>query len=89
MTTGADKFGEFEVHHDPDEPCGDCGLAGVTTILYRGALALPIYGEQPLDRMKLVIGGHGKRLGIECGCYSRAHRQIAHIETEQKYPRRR
>lgn len=92
--SGEDRFGSFVAEPSRCKVCGKDGLCiGYSTFEARGHDDLGA-----IDPKHLIIGNavftgkvlgaeielHGP-IGVTCGCYGRLHRQVAHIQTEQKY----
>jgi hypothetical protein len=80
--TGSDKFGEF---HLTGGPCTHCGNERTVCVHYRiqpnGQFVDLGEGIKPSDT---ILQPHGTMvddtyLGINCGCYGKLHRQVAHI----------
>jgi hypothetical protein len=84
VLSGTDKFGDFRLRQGKCEHCGK-----TTTRVDYTSFDLPA-NIDPKSRT-LVINIHGvnfretafPKLGVTCGCYSKAHRQIAHISSRQ------
>lgn len=83
ITTGQDKFGAFEVFRNPrgeEEMC----IAGEHTpqlmlVYLDGFPHLP----EGIDGERTILVSPEAAIGIDCGCYAKFHRQIAHIVDRQ------
>lgn len=73
--TGEDSFGRFVV---TGGPCSVCGFALNHTIKYA-----PASFELPNDILieKTILKSTDHYIGVNCGCYAKFHRQVAHIVT--------
>lgn len=70
--TGEDKFGRIRL---TGGPCTNCNKGGVVCVHYLGRIDIgPIQVGDTI--LKSVRDGY---LGINCGCYAKFHRQVAHI----------
>jgi hypothetical protein len=80
---GADRFGHF---HITGGPCTHCGAEGVLCVNYRfnteGVAVNFPEGIKPSDTILQPRDTHVDEtyLGINCGCYSKLHRQVTHIQ---------
>jgi hypothetical protein len=77
MNDGIIEGVPLRVHNDSCHACG--GEVGV--IVRIQSISLP-EGIRP-GRTMIAFKDekdHHKQLGIECGCYARFHRQVAHIQ---------
>jgi hypothetical protein len=71
---GSDAFGKFTFATAFD--CGVCMRPNVRTIAYhKGKLD---FGDG-IEVRKTILRTPETRIGINCGCYGKLHRQVAHI----------
>jgi len=76
MGTGRDDFGKFFMEHTNAKSCTGCGsIACHILVLYDKGPSLP----HSMDVSRTILKDPRNRLGIDCGCYARFHRQVAHI----------
>lgn len=82
-TEGEDSLGKFDIRDFAD--CQVCGADQVQTVRYHKRPGVSTYVAEA--RSFLLRANKRKRkpplhreIGINCGCYSKVHRQIAHIE---------
>jgi hypothetical protein len=69
---GKDGFGRFRIRGGP---CTYCGAATILCVGYHG-VTLPA-GIKVEDT---ILADKDNHLGINCGCYAKFHRQVAHIK---------
>jgi hypothetical protein len=72
-THGEDSFGQFWI-----KPgwCSKCDLNCEVTIQYKpNKLILP----HGIEVQKTILARDSRVLGLDCGCYAKFHRQVAHI----------
>lgn len=81
-----DAFGHFGIvslpktHNDIYE-CSNCGEYMSHYMLYaHRTLKLP----DNIDITKTILKRSTNILGINCGCYARFHRQVAHIQDQMR-----
>ena len=67
---GEDEFGPITV---TGGPCDHCGATGILTVRWRD-IKLP-----SIEVKHTILKDKDNHLGINCGCYGKFHRQIAHI----------
>lgn len=83
LRKGEDKLGTFRIITLPDKPiCGVCRRR-VAVVQYRSAPKVSDYAAAAkglLIRNKKT-SKYIRTIGINCGCYAKVHRQIAHIES--------
>lgn len=86
MAHGADKFGDFVLEASTCRVCGK----DATCVHYESFSAMGYDSQGAIDPKRLLAWHEGyiAAVGVECGCYGRLHRQVAHIVTTQKYARR-
>lgn len=70
---GEDKFGRFVIRIALRH-CDVCGRACWATVGYGSSASLP-EGVRIGDT---ILGDWGGWTGIDCGCYGKFHRQVAH-----------
>lgn len=82
MGSGKDGVGEFRLYQDGAR-CEKCGEEGVIVVSYRKVFLTKYVKEA---RSLILFNHKGKklRLGIECGCYAKLHRQVTHIRNGEK-----
>lgn len=74
---GADSFGRITI---TGGPCNACDHVGGFTIKYAPkSFKLPAFGGMEIDVTKTILKTTDNYLGINCGCYAKFHRQVAHI----------
>jgi hypothetical protein len=73
--TGEDSFGRFVI---TGGPCSNCGHALNHCVKYA-----PRSFELPEDILvsKTILKTVDNYIGVNCGCYGKFHRQVAHIVT--------
>lgn len=77
--TGEDAFGKFRI---TGGPCTNCSQAKLMCIHYsRDEVMLP-KGIEPSDT--ILRDPTDTYLGINCGCYAKLHRQVAHIQDKMR-----
>lgn len=75
--TGKDDFGRFII---TGGPCSHCGAAHNHTIKYAPA-TFQLPGN--IDEKDTILKSTENYIGLNCGCYAKFHRQVAHIVTRQ------
>lgn len=80
--SGTDGVGEFRLYMD-GASCEKCGKDGVIIVSYR-KLFLTKYVREAKSLILFNTKGKKRRLGIECGCYSKLHRQVTHIRNGEE-----
>jgi len=67
---------------DDEAPiCGSCGADVELAIKYfKKTFSLP----NKIEIGKTILGDVRSKLGINCGCYGKFHRQVAHIQDNMK-----
>lgn len=74
---GEDKFGRFKI--EPGE-CGVCGKFSIR-VSYKDTPKVTGYVRKARSfLLKHKKRGLIRKVGINCGCYAKVHRQIVHIE---------
>lgn len=86
---GEDKFGKFRVTGGPCTNCGQGDNICIHYLIRDGAYVNLPGGIKPSDTTLQPAGTQigDTYLGVNCGCYAKFHRQVAHIETTQKLRR--
>jgi hypothetical protein len=77
--TGEDAYGEFDLY---EANCSVCDRRALC-VAYDKTPVLPAYKGTPINPARLKIGE--THLCVSGGCYASAHRQVAHMVTENKY----
>ena len=76
-SVGVDRFGPFWVGS------GKCGYCDKPEVVVR-YMHKPRIPEYPRSSPSLILLGRSirwtRQVGVTCGCYAKAHRQVAHIE---------
>ena len=76
---GQDAFGDFTI-----QPgwCGVCDFNCSTTVQYKvnKNFGLP----KGIQIEKTILKMQCRKVGLDCGCYGKLHRQIAHIEDNMR-----
>lgn len=84
---GEDSLGPFFLCRDTS--CPVCGKNCIHTIEYKRTPKVSTYVKQaPSFLLKIGSSKGGiklhRKVGINCGCYAKVHRQICHIEAGEK-----
>ncbi len=80
-----DTLGSFITTHHSKVPylnCGYCGKNVPTAITYQQL-------ELGHIDINYTIAKNAHTFGLECGCYGKLHRQIAHIQTKMEQKKSR
>lgn len=78
---GTDDFGDFRM---TSGHCAYCGKTGIIVRYEPGHFKLPTHINIEYTMFGGRKGEHPKSLGITCGDYAKAHRQVAHIQDNMK-----
>ncbi len=78
---GEDKIGKF---HLTGGPCTNCQATNVVCVHYRFNSTLEFPGNFHAGDTILTADPGSTYLGINCGCYAKFHRQVAHIQEAQR-----
>lgn len=77
---GQDKFGKFTVTYKM-HLCDCCSRTVLMTVHYRETPKLP----EGIDVAATVLHNPLRMwMGVDCGCYAKFHRQVAHIQERVK-----
>lgn len=81
---GRDAFGKFRITGGPCTNCGGDGSPTLCMCIHYSLsdLTLP-RGIKPEDTI-LRHAHEDAYLGINCGCYAKLHRQVAHIQDKMR-----
>lgn len=71
VTHGEDAFGRF---HIKTGFCGTCDFNCGALVQYVNPPEFP----EGIERARTILKG-SRKIGIDCGCYGKLHRQVAHI----------
>lgn len=73
---GRDDFGRFVI---TGGPCSNCGKDGPNYAIKYAPKSFELPDGVEIERTILKTTDH--YLGLNCGCYAKFHRQVAHIVT--------